>query len=510
MKNKFLKGFTFLTVGAVLAKIIGAVYKIALTRILGAEAFGLYQQIFPVYTFFVVLITAGVPLGVSKLIAKKESQEEKLKFLKLTLVVFLILSLIVSVILFVCANLIATMQGNASISICYNILSVAIIFSAITAVLKGYFQSYNNFKPTAVAQILEQVAKVVFGLSLSLLFASNGLIYQISAAIVGVVIGDAISLLSCIYYFKKNKQKLPKLFVNKLDVKELFKTIFPIILASLIIPFSQLIDSILVVKLLNKNFSNPMSSYLYGLQSGVVNTLVSFPSVITFALVSILLPTLTKDYINKDEVNFTNKISFAIKLILILVVPCSLFVLFFSEQIISLLYSNSLNGFNVNGVALTSKMLFWSAFNIIFLCFSQFLSVCLQAREHRYLPVVNNIIGMLVKLFLEIVFVPSVSINVLAFTLANSVGYFTIFFLNFFYIKNEIKIKIQHSFYVKLAFINITVILLALLLNLIGVEGYAFTIIAIVSVVIYLFLLFVVKIFNKDEIKKYLKANKNQ
>lgn len=508
MKNKLVKGFTWLTIGAVVAKLLGGIYKIVLTRVLGGESFGVYQQIFPVYTFLVVLITSGVPLGVSKLLSRKTTQEDKLKTTKLTLSIFFIISLVIGLGMFFFADLIANAQGNSCFVVCYYILAPAIVFSGIAGVLKGFFQSFEDFKPTAISQVAEQLTKAILGLGLSLIFADKGVAFQISMAILGVALGDLATLVVLVISFKRKKEKLPRLEFNKKDVKELFKTIFPIMLSSLIIPLSQFIDSILVVKLLNRNFNSSMSTYLYGLQSGVVSTLISFPSVITFSLVSVMLPTLTRDFQSKNEENYSNKVSFAIKLILILVIPCAIFALFYPNEIIGLLYSNRLNGFNVNGVELTSKLLFWSAFNIVFLCFSQFLSICLQAREKRYLPAINNTVGMLVKLVLEIVFVPSTALNIMSYTLASSVGYFVIFFLNFYELKSEVKIKIEYQFWVKLTTVNIVVLISSLCFMLIGNSSYKFLIVGIFSVVIYLTLLVVLKIFSKTDIKKYLKSEK--
>lgn len=508
MKNNLLKGFTWLTVGAVIAKILGGIYKIALTRILGGASFGVYQQVLPIYTFLVVLITAGVPLGMSKLLVKKEYQKEKLKTLKLTLGIFLYISVILTFILIIFAKTISKAQGTNSLSVCYYLLAPAIIFSAVAGVIKGYFQSVEDFKPTAVSQVVEQLVKVVLGLSFSLFFAGSGVLSQIIGAILGISLGDLATLVILIVYIKKQSVKLPKFEFDKTECKELFKIVFPIMLSSLIIPLSQFVDSILVVKLLNRNFNNTMSVYLYGLQSGVVSTLIGFPSVITFSLVSVMLPSLTKDFKEKREANFSSKVSFAFKLILILVIPCVLFILFYPNEIINLLYSNKLDGFNVNGVDLTAKLLFWSAFNIVFSCFSQFLSIVLQSREKRYLPTINNLVGMIVKTVLIVVFVPSRQLNILAFTLANSVGYLVIFLLNLYEILSEVKIKIEHRFWVKVSFVNIIVLIGSLTLMLIGSSLFKFLIIGIFSVVMYFLGLFWIKIFSTDEINRYLKLNK--
>jgi stage V sporulation protein B len=49
-ENKIFKGATALGLGTLVAKLLGAVYRIPLTSVLGSYGLGLYQMIFPVYT----------------------------------------------------------------------------------------------------------------------------------------------------------------------------------------------------------------------------------------------------------------------------------------------------------------------------------------------------------------------------------------------------------------------------------------------------------------------------
>ena len=48
-KNNLFLGAIILTVGGLLAKVFSAIYRIALTRILGGAGIGIYQLIFPIY-----------------------------------------------------------------------------------------------------------------------------------------------------------------------------------------------------------------------------------------------------------------------------------------------------------------------------------------------------------------------------------------------------------------------------------------------------------------------------
>ena len=511
-KNSFLKGVTWLTVGGILTKMLGGIYKILLTRILGGENIGKYQQVFPIYTFFVVLITAGVPLGISKLLSRQNNDEDKARLFKSLLKLFTLISTVLSIVLIFLGLRISKIQQNTGLTICYFILAPAIIFSGIVAVIKGYYQGIENFKPSAISQIVEQLAKVILGLTLSLVFAKIGIYAQIIGAVTGVAVGDFVSLLVMLVYLKKQRIKKSSAKLNTKEIKDFLKIVFPVMLSSLIIPFSQVIDSVLVVKLLNVNFNNDISTYLFGLQSGVVNAIINVPTVITFAICSVLLPSLNRSFLNKDEKGFSKKISIAIKVILIIAVPCALFVAIYPNEIINVLYSNNLSGYDINGEMLTSRLLFWSSLNVVLLSLSQFLSICLQAREHRYLPSLNSALGMVVKFVLEIIFIPLLPINILAFTFATTAGFLIIFSLNLYQILQEKIIKIEHKFWTKLFIVNTITILTSLVLMLISKSRINFIIVTIFSVAIYLFACYQIKILKTSEYKfvtKNLNKNKN-
>ena len=75
-KNNLMSDVLVLSIGGVLAKIFSAIYRIGLTRILGGEGIGLYQLVFPLYSLCVVLATAGLPMAISKVIARNREKEK--------------------------------------------------------------------------------------------------------------------------------------------------------------------------------------------------------------------------------------------------------------------------------------------------------------------------------------------------------------------------------------------------------------------------------------------------
>jgi stage V sporulation protein B len=60
-RDSVLKGTALLTGAGLVVKLLGAAYRIPLSRLIGAEGIGLYQMAYPIYLIFLSLSTAGLP-----------------------------------------------------------------------------------------------------------------------------------------------------------------------------------------------------------------------------------------------------------------------------------------------------------------------------------------------------------------------------------------------------------------------------------------------------------------
>ena len=314
-KNEFLSGAIILAFGGVLAKIFSAIYRIVLTRVLGGEGIGIYQLIFPIYSLFVILATAGLPMAISKVVAKSNLGKEHIvkKCFKFTSVIALTLSFI----LIILSRKLAMLQGETNIEICYIILAPTIIFVTASSVLKGYFQGKHNFKPSAISNIIEQFCKLTLGLILSLSLIQFGLLYAIIGAVVGIVVSEIASFVVLLIFYNKNKSINNE--HSNVEIKEIIKDVLPITLTNIILPIATFIDSLLVVNLLKVNFTKSVSIFLYGLESGAVASLVGLPTIFSFAIASVILPNLTS---SKNIFNSNRNLSLAIKCILIIINFC--------------------------------------------------------------------------------------------------------------------------------------------------------------------------------------------
>ncbi len=491
-RSNLFSGTLILSIGAILSKVFSAIYRIVLTRILGGEGIGLYQLIFPIYSLCVVLATAGIPMAISKVVSKHIGQEKFV--IKKCLLFTTIIGLTLSFILLVSSKGLAILQGQKQLSICYLILAPTIIVVSVSSVLRGYFQGKHNFIPSSISNIVEQFVKMLIGLILSFSLINISLFASIIGAIVAIVLSEILSLIVLLFYIKKEKIKSSGRC--KISIKELAKDIMPITLTNLILPISNFIDSVLVVNLLSVNFSNDISVFLFGLESGAVSSLISLPTIFSFAIASVVLPNITYA---KHNLNKSYKLSLSIKTVLLITIPCVLCFTLIPNRLIEVLYHSQLNSYGLNGVNIASKLLSISGFGIVFLAINQVYSSSLQAVDERFVAIRNLTIAVVIKLVIESIFLPSKFLNIYALATANTVCYVTVMILNHLEIKEMFDLRIDYMFWCKLILAN--GIMLLALLSVLAIESSAInTIFAIVVAVIAYFLsLFQTNIFTKKD-----------
>ena len=169
-KDKLFSGAIALAIGGFITKVIGALYRIPLTNLLGAEGIGIYQMVFPLYCLLLTVSSTGVPNGIAKLIAEGNDAETTLKS---ALKLFIPIGIIGRLVMAIFSSKIATLQGNSLATKSYIFISPSVLAVSVISCFRGYYQGLIDMKPTAISQVLEQVIKLIFGLSLTYAFRNN-------------------------------------------------------------------------------------------------------------------------------------------------------------------------------------------------------------------------------------------------------------------------------------------------------------------------------------------------
>ena len=102
-RQNFVHGAAILTVGVVIMKILGAIYKIPLGSILGDYGYGIFIATYTVYNIFFTLSTSGMPVALSRLIAEADAhgrRKQEEKTFKVALATFAVIGLVFSSVMF--------------------------------------------------------------------------------------------------------------------------------------------------------------------------------------------------------------------------------------------------------------------------------------------------------------------------------------------------------------------------------------------------------------------------
>ena len=454
MKGKaLLKGAAILIVCNVIGKALGAVYRIPLANMLGSVGMGMYQLIFPLYSLLLTVSTSGVPVAISKLVAEYNARQEygvAKKILKISFLILTLISLFGAILVVVGAKFIAGIQGNFDIYICYYGIAPAILFVGVLSAFRGYFQGNILMFPTAISSLIEQIAKMIFGLFLAGKFLQYGIEYAVLGALIGISISELFALVFLmICYFFFHRRKANDLSKNNYAFKTLSKQIFalsiPITLGGLIAPITSMVDSLLVVNLLIiSGFSSGYATTLLGIQSGVVEPLLNLPIIIGVSISTVLLPNISVLAAKKEAEKIRQLINKSIQISLCISITCAICYVIFGGQILNFLYGSS---FDNNELTLALKLLFLGSLNIIILSLVHLSAGVLQGLNYSKVPVKSLLVGCGVKIVLDCLLIPIKSINIFGVVISALVCYLIVFILNYKKIKSITGVSIKNTFF---------------------------------------------------------------
>lgn len=210
---KLLKGAAVLGAAAVLSKLLGTLQKIPLQNVAGDAAFGIYNAVYPLYILILFAATAGFPVAVSKFVAESVIHGEHLEAKRIARIsgaVLLGSGICLFVLLYLGAGEIAGWIGIQQTEKAIRSVSFALLLAPTLAVLRGYFQGYQNMLPTAVSQVIEQLIRVITMVALLLYLAA--LAYDeewiAAGATFGSVTGAAAGLVVMYVYWRKAMRDL--------------------------------------------------------------------------------------------------------------------------------------------------------------------------------------------------------------------------------------------------------------------------------------------------------------
>ncbi|MGN1094479.1 MAG: oligosaccharide flippase family protein [Candidatus Neoclostridium sp.] len=399
MKKSLVTSFMIITVFNALDRTLGFFFRIYLSREMGAQDMGVYQVASSVYLALLTFITSGVPLVVSKRVAKADRRGEHKKAAAVTsaaLFIGLITGFALAISPFVFFPLFRAGIGfEASVSLC--LLAPAILFSAVYSALRGNLWGKQKFLVVAIVEVIEQVARIVACVVMFLCGTD-----KLYAASLSLTVGCFISAFATAVFFFAGKGRLAS---PKGEIKPLFSSEMPITLSRAATCAASSVLSVAAPFLFTlSGFGSDAAYEMFGAASGMALPLLFVPLTLTGSLAFVLVPSVgaSADCGRYECVNrqIVSSVNFAT------VVAC-LFIPLFSacgEQIGVIVYDNV-----TSGVFLSKAAWILLPLSVEAITSSLMNSLDLEMRSFA-----NSMIGYLVQAIVYAAFARSFTLDVFA------------------------------------------------------------------------------------------------
>lgn len=426
MKSLF-KTVALITVFSMLTRVLGFLFRIILSRVVGAEGVGLYQVASSVFMVLMTVIASGIPLIISRLSAGYSASKAKKKTGSLVAVA-LIYTILVSLVL---CLLVVLFKGAFSKIFtddrCYEILIIllpSLAFSSVYSVFRGALWGEGNYFALCVSEFYEQVVRIILGiLFISATFTAIENAIGLSWSMTIACLLSMVFVVLLFFYYGGSVNKAKREFLGPL-----LKQSTPITLMRVAGSFIQpLIAIIIPARLMAIGYTSTQAMSLYGIAVGMTLPLIYIPTTIIGSLSTALVPDISKAVAQNDHSHIEARITSSIFFSLLI---SSLFVPIFlgmGEQAGIFLYDNVLSG----------TLLQSAAWVLIPLGLTNITSALLNSLGYEKRSFVNFVIGS-IAMFIALWFLPLL-FGINAIIWAMGLNYLIVASLNIILLKRKTK-----------------------------------------------------------------------
>ncbi|SKA72865.1 stage V sporulation protein B [Clostridium sp. USBA 49] len=438
------KGFAMLSAAGMMVKILSLLYVPFLLGLIGEDGYGVYYATYNVFAFIYILTNSGLSSAISKLVSELvalKNYKDAIKSFKMARAMMILIGLIMSIFMVISAKALANITNYPKAYLAIASLSPAALLTSIASAYRGYFQGRGDMKPTAVSQILEQVANIIFSLFFAARWRKYGVEAACAGATVGTTVGAFVSVLYLIKFYKKHKKfKLPKDYNDKDIMRHSNKSLFKRILYySLPLTVSQgsqnagnLIDaSNTKGRLLAAGFSDTEGNVKYG-YLGKYQTLINVPITIISALCSAVLPLISGAAALNDRKEVKRGVDYAFKTTFLIAIPSAVGLAVLSTAIFKTIYPAFSSG---------AYLLKYGSIVLVLMAIVQIQATILQSIGKLYLSTLYIIIGIVLKIIINFILVAKPNINILGAVFGSMAGFLVPMLLNNRLIKRNLKIR---------------------------------------------------------------------
>ncbi len=458
--NNYLVQGTILTAASIIARVIGMIYRIPLTNIIGQEGNSYYSTANEIYTILLLISSFNLPLAVSKLISERLNNREyknAYRVFRCALKLSIPVGAVFSIVTFLGAEFIAKdLVHNEMAVYGIRILSPALFLVAILGVVRGFFQGHGNMVPTAVSQVIEQVvnavvsvagAAIMIGIGAGIAQTQNNPSFEPAFGAAGATIGTIVSVsvallfLGVIYvsYMKRYKRKMHRDKTRRREsshkiYRAIIVTIVPVVLSSVLYNITTILDqSIFNSVLATQGYSSQQYNIIWGTYSGEFRVLMNVPLALASCLAPSIVPSLAAAWAAKDRRGAKRKTGEAIRYTMVITIPCAVGMMVLASPIMQMLFHD--------GDSLAEGIMQAGSPMLILFALSTLTTGVLQGIGKMKIPLINTAVALVIHVVVLYLSLRVGGMNIYGVILANTVFAFVICILNAVAVKRYLRYR---------------------------------------------------------------------
>lgn len=308
----FFKTVAVITVFSVCEKFLGFLYRIYLSRSIGAEGVGLYQAALSIFGLIFTVVSSGVPITVSRLMTKYRAEGKKDKERKIVsagLLITLAFSLPVVIAVILLRNRLGGLFADERCAPIFVVFIFGLSFTSLYSVFRGVFWGSKDFLPYSVIELLEEICMIIIGIILISRTEDvfTGAYYAAVAVFISFVF--SFSLAAATFFIRKNR------LINPFsELKTLIKSSTPVTAMrtanSLIV---SLVSTILPLRLIASGYTSSEAMSAFGAALGQAIPILFIPSTLIGAFTVVLVPELSENYYRRNYPKVKSDVERAVK-----------------------------------------------------------------------------------------------------------------------------------------------------------------------------------------------------
>ena len=425
-RQSFIKGAIIISLGGFISKLLGALYRIPLTNFLGGEGMGIYQMVYPLYCILLTVSASGIPTGIARLISSGSAINAEKQAFRL----YGTIGVVGTIIMFMLSSPLAVLQTEPSIRLSCIMLCPSVFFVSILSIVRGYFQGKGNMYPTAVTEISEQLIKVALGCLLAYIFRSD-MPLAVASTLFAVTLSEVLSTAIALIWYYKSRGRQPLFRQPQAPYSSILKYTVPLTFTSIALPVSQLLESIVAVRLLKE--LTPGATALYGIFSGCAVTIINLPASITYGLAAASVPQISPLAESGDIYGAKKKAYKALLITLAISLPAAIALFAFAPLAARLIFSS----LSAEERGLLVRLVRIMSVNAITISLVQTSSACLTSLGRPEKSTVTQWASSILRVILTALLIKFTPLSISGAAISANLSYLLAGGLNLWYIIRE-------------------------------------------------------------------------